>query len=64
MCITPSSVAPPNHQREDPTAVGPYANQGRTQGVNCNEMLCGPAYELSLESSFPYKSRPRPFRRL
>jgi hypothetical protein len=42
--ITPISVAPPNHPwRSPPTdPQRPRANQRRTQGVNCNEMLSLP----------------------
>ncbi len=39
--LTPSSVAPPNDQREANPRKDTPSNQMITHGVNCNEMICG-----------------------
>ena len=40
MCITPSSVAAPNHQREANPGDDIPGNDETARADNCNEMLC------------------------
>jgi len=48
-----SSVAAPHHQREANPDSSPNTNHGRTQGVNCNEMLCGSTGRRQYAATLP-----------